>query len=65
MIGVQNTEILKLFMGMEITVKGTENVLKAALEHSIKRVVHVSTISAYGQTGDGDLDELAPKGADK
>jgi len=45
----------------EITVKGTENVLKAALEHNIKRVVHVSTISVYGQTEDGDLDESAPR----
>ena len=45
----------------EITVKGTENVLKAALEHKVKRVVHVSTISVYGQTGDGDLDESAPR----
>jgi predicted dehydrogenase/nucleoside-diphosphate-sugar epimerase len=45
----------------EVTVKGTENVLKAALEHHVKRVTHVSTISVYGQTKDGDLDESAPR----
>lgn len=45
----------------EATVKGTENVLKAALEHNIKRVVYVSTISVYGQTKGGDLDESAPR----
>lgn len=45
----------------EVNVKGTENVLKAALEHNVKRVVHVSTISVYGQTKDGDLDESAPR----
>lgn len=45
----------------EVTLKGTENVLAAALEGSIKRVVHISTISVYGQTGHGDLDESAPR----
>lgn len=45
----------------EITVKGAENILKAALEHNVKRVVHVSTMSVYGQTPDGDLDESAPR----
>lgn len=43
------------------TIKGTENVLKAALEYRLGRVVHVSTISVYGQTADGDLDESAPR----
>lgn len=42
------------------TIKGTENVLKAALEYRPGRVVHVSTISVYGQTADGNLDESAP-----
>ncbi len=41
------------------TTQGTKNVLKAALEHKLERVVHVSTISVYGQTADGDLDESA------
>lgn len=44
-----------------VTVKGTENVLRASLKHNVKRVVHVSTISVYGRTGDGCLDESAPR----
>lgn len=45
----------------QVTVKGTENVLKASLEHNVRRVVHVSTVSVYGQTKNGDLDESAPR----
>lgn len=45
----------------EATIKGTENVLKAAKEHNVGRVVYVSTISVYGKTGDGNLDESAPR----
>lgn len=45
----------------KVTVQGTVNVLEAALKHKVKRVVHVSTISVYGKTGDGDLDEDAPR----
>lgn len=48
-------------MQKEVTVQGTENVLEAALKREVKRVVHVSTVSVYGKTGDGDLDELAPR----
>lgn len=44
-----------------VTVKGTENVLRATLKNKVKRVVHVSTISVYGMTEDGDLDESAPR----
>ncbi|MBA7626834.1 GDP-L-fucose synthase [subsurface metagenome] len=44
-----------------VTVQGTGNILQAALKHKAKRVVHVSTISVYGKTGDGDLDESAPR----
>ena len=44
-----------------ITIAGTENVLKAALEHKLERVVHVSTISVYGNTNDGDMNETAPR----
>jgi len=43
------------------TVQGTKNVLEAALRHKLKRVVNVSTISVYGKTKDGDLDESAPR----
>jgi nucleoside-diphosphate-sugar epimerase len=45
----------------KVTVEGTENVLKAALKQKVKRLVHVSTISVYGKTPDGDLDESAPR----
>lgn len=45
----------------KVTVQGTGNILQAALKHKAKRVVHVSTISVYGKTGDGDLDESAPR----
>jgi len=45
----------------KVTVQGTENVFKAALKHDLKKVVHVSTISVYGRTMDGDLDESAPR----
>jgi nucleoside-diphosphate-sugar epimerase len=45
-----------------ITVGGTESVLKAAPAASVGRVVHVSTISVYGMTPDGDLTENGPRG---
>lgn len=43
-------------------VGGTEAVLKAALAASVSRVVHISTISVYGLTQDGDLDEKGRRG---
>lgn len=45
----------------KVTVEGTENVLKAALNQKVNRVVHVSTISVYGKTPDGEMDESAPR----
>lgn len=45
----------------KVTIQGMKNVLRAALQHKVKRVVHVSTISVYGRTDDGDLDESAPR----
>jgi nucleoside-diphosphate-sugar epimerase len=45
----------------EVAVKGTENVCKAALKNGVKRLVYVSTVSVYGTTPDGDLDENSPK----
>lgn len=45
----------------EVSIKGTENICKAALTHKVKRLVHVSTISVYGSTPDGDLDENSHK----
>ena len=45
----------------KVTVEGTENVLNAALNQKVNRVVHVSTISVYGKTPDGEMDESAPR----
>jgi len=43
------------------TVGSTRYVLDAAVEHGVQRVVNVSTVSVYGPTPDGDLDESAPR----
>jgi nucleoside-diphosphate-sugar epimerase len=40
---------------------GTERVLEAARRAGASRVVHLSTLMVYGRTGDGDLDETAPR----
>ncbi len=40
---------------------GTERVLEAAHRAGAPRVVHLSTLMVYGRTGDGDLDETAPR----
>ena len=40
-----------------VNVEGTENVLRAALQAGLSRVVHVSTVSAYGNPPDGELNE--------
>ena len=45
----------------EVNIKGTENVLEESLRQNVKRVVHMSTISVYGETKDGDLNELSPR----
>jgi len=45
----------------EVNIKGTENVLEESLRQNVKRVVHMSTISIYGETKDGDLNELSPR----
>jgi nucleoside-diphosphate-sugar epimerase len=39
------------------TVRGTEAVMQAALRNNAERVVHFSSISVYGLTGDGPLRE--------
>lgn len=44
-----------------VTVEGTRNVCLAAQKAKIKRLVHLSTISVYGQTPPGRLDESSPK----
>jgi nucleoside-diphosphate-sugar epimerase len=40
---------------------GTERVLEAAYRAGSLRVVYLSTLMVYGRTGDGDLDETAPR----
>jgi nucleoside-diphosphate-sugar epimerase len=44
-----------------VTVKGTELLLDAALQHKVRRVVHTSTFSVYGDPPSGDLDEQASR----
>ena len=41
--------------------EGTRRVLDAARQAKADRVVYLSTLMVYGQTGDGDLDETAPR----
>lgn len=43
------------------TVGGTRSVMEAALAHKVKMLIHISTVSVYGRTDDGDLDETAPR----
>ena len=43
----------------DVTVRGTENMLRAALEHGVTRFVHLSTIDVYG-TPVGDIGEDHP-----
>ena len=45
----------------EVNVKGTERLLEAAARHRVRRVVHVSTFSVYGDPPAGDIDETAPR----
>jgi nucleoside-diphosphate-sugar epimerase len=40
---------------------GTERLLEAAHRAGSPRVVYLSTLMVYGRTGDGDLDETAPR----
>lgn len=53
---------IKLNILMEINVKGTENVCKAALENDIKKLVHVSSTSSIGipKPKDKPADETYP-----
>ena len=44
-----------------VNIEGTRNVLDAAASAGVERVVHLSTISVYGDTSDGDLSESAPR----
>lgn len=44
----------------DVTVTGTENVLRAAAKHRVKRVVHISTIDVYGGVS-GTVEEQTPR----
>jgi len=44
-----------------VNAQGTRHVLDAALKHRAARVVHTSTVTVYGETPDGPLDERAPR----
>lgn len=44
-----------------VTVKGTELLLETALRHKVRRFVHTSTFSVYGDPPSGDLTEEAPR----
>jgi nucleoside-diphosphate-sugar epimerase len=44
-----------------VTVRGTELLLEAALRHHVRRFVHTSTFSVYGDPPSGDLSEDAPR----
>jgi nucleoside-diphosphate-sugar epimerase len=43
-----------------INVEGTRNVLSAARENKIKRVVHISSVAVYGQHPPQEVDEETP-----
>jgi nucleoside-diphosphate-sugar epimerase len=44
-----------------VNTEGTRRVLAAAQTAKARRIVYLSTLMVYGQTGDGDLDEAAPR----
>ena len=44
-----------------VNTEGTRRMLAAAQAAGVKRIVYLSTLMVYGQTGDGDLDETAPR----
>ena len=44
-----------------VNTEGTKRVLAAAGTAGVKRIVYLSTLMVYGKTGDGDLDETAPR----
>jgi nucleoside-diphosphate-sugar epimerase len=44
----------------KVDVDGVRNVMEAALQHKIRRVVHISSVSVYGFPGGTDTDENSP-----
>ena len=47
-----------------VNVLATRNLIQAAKEHKIRRFVQISSIVAYGNTAEGELDETHPVHAD-
>lgn len=45
----------------QISTNGTENIARAVLKYKIKRLVHLSSMSVYEPTTDGDLNETSIK----
>ena len=44
----------------KVNVDGVRNVMEAALEHNVRRVVHISSVSVYGFPGGTEVDENSP-----
>lgn len=44
-----------------VAVDGSRNVARVVLQHKVRSLVYVSSISVYEPMEDGDLDEMAPK----
>lgn len=44
----------------DIHVKGTQHLMRAALRHDIRRVVHCSTVGVHGDVKEGKATELSP-----
>jgi nucleoside-diphosphate-sugar epimerase len=53
-VGIRNSEREPMY---EANVRGTENVLRAALEAKTPKVVYISTVAAFGNTGGQVVDE--------
>lgn len=46
----------------DVNVTGTRNVMEAALEAAVPKVVHISTLAVYGQPSDSPFTEESPVG---
>ena len=44
-----------------VTVDGAKSIAKSVIAENVSRLVHVSTVSVYGNSFDGDLDEKSPR----
>ena len=51
---------LSLAAARRVNVEGTRSLVQAAIEAGVRRVVHTSSIAAYGLFGDGIVDESWP-----